>query len=416
MIPLLLAVLGLAALAHVLVQHGRFLGALRRRPTPPRLSSYPSVSVVRPVRGRDVGAEENFVAALDTGYPGEVETIFVVDGEDDDAFPLLQAVISAHRATGAPGTARLIVAGSPPPGRTGKLNAMMAGMRVALGDLVAFGDSDSRPDREVLRVLVETLVGTAGAGSAFAPVVTPDPALTAGDVGYALMINGLYGPAVALSAAATGDLPFIMGQLMVVRRSALDAVGGLSCAEGHLVDDMQIGASLAAAGWRNVPSIHPLRIVTGGMDLQSFLKLMRRWLFFQRGGLPHSFTAPLWLRGFEFGFGLAAGVGLLATGHPVEAVPPLLVMIAVAWSVAALHRAFGGAPIAIRHLLVPFGLFLAGPLAHLAAILKPAVQWRGRDYSVDARARLDAGARRDAEEATRRGERHDDAAVARSRS
>lgn len=180
-----------------------------------------------------------------------------------------------------------------------------------------------------------------------------------------------------------------MGQLMVFRREALDAVGGLSCAEGHLVDDMRIGACLAAAGWRNIPSSHALRIVTGGMDLVSFLKLMRRWLFFQRGGLPHSFTDPLWLRGFEFGFGLAVGLGLLATGHSVAAVPPLAAMAAVAWSVAALHRSFGGAPIAARHLLVPFGLFLAGPLAHLAAILKPAVQWRGRDYALDARARLE---------------------------
>jgi ceramide glucosyltransferase len=267
---------------------------------------------------------------------------------------------------------------------------MMAGMRIARGDLVAFGDSDSRPDRDVLRVLVLTLMGTAGAGSAFAPVVASSPAITAGDLAYALMINGLYGAAVGLAAAPTGDLPFIMGQLMVFRREALDAVGGLSCAEGHLVDDMQIGACLSAAGWRNVPSSHPLRIVTGGMDLPSFLKLMRRWLFFQRGGLPHSFTAPLWLRGFEFGFGLAAGLGLLVSGHPAEAIPPLLAMVAVAWSVASLHRAYGGAPIAARHLLVPFGLFLAGPLAHLAAILKPAVQWRGRDYALDARARLDA--------------------------
>ena len=386
----LLALVGLALLAHVLLQHSRFRDALRARSTPPRLvGGYPSITVIRPVRGKDVGAQENFVAALDTGYPGEVETVFVVDDETDPAHPLLERVVAAHRAAGAPGKARLLVAGPPPAGRTGKLNAMMAGMRVARGELVAFGDSDSRPDRDVLRVLVETLLSIPRAGCAFAPVVVPDPARTAGDLGYALMLNGLYTPTVALATVPTGDLPFIMGQLMVFRREALEAAGGLQCADGHLVDDMQIGSCLSAAGWRNVPASHPLRLVTGGMDLVSFLALMRRWLSFQRGGLPFSFTAPQFVRGLEFGFGLAAGVGLAAARHLLAAVPALALMIAVGWSVATLHVAHGGAPIAPRHLWVPLMLYLAGPLALVSSVVLPAVRWRGREYALDAHARLD---------------------------
>ena len=390
MMATMVALLGLGVLAHVLLQHGQFLRALKRRPLPARLpGAYPSISVIRPVRGRDVGAAENFAAALDTGYPGPVETLYVVDEPDDPAIPLLEAAIKAHRASGAPGTASLVLAGAPPAGRTGKLNAMMVGMRAATGELVAFGDSDSRPDRDVLRVLVETLLTTPRAGCAFAPVVADRPAQTSGDVAYALLLNGLYGPAVALAAEPTGDLPFIMGQLMVLRRDALEAVGGLACADGHLVDDMQIGKALAEAGWRNVPSSHPLPIVTGGMDLPAFMSLLRRWLFFQRGGLPHSFTWPLWLRGFEFGFGLVVGALMMLAGYPLEAVPSMLTAGAVSWSVAVLHRKFGGSPLAARHLMVPLGLFLAAPLVHVGAIFFPAVRWRGRDYLLDANAKLE---------------------------
>src|ERR1700753_680528 len=85
-----------------------------------QLVRYPSVTIVRPVRGRDVGAEDNFRAALDTGYPGDVETVFVFDDQNDPGLPVARQVVAEHRAARRPGRADVVVAGSPPPGRTGK--------------------------------------------------------------------------------------------------------------------------------------------------------------------------------------------------------------------------------------------------------------------------------------------------------
>src|SRR5439155_15469811 len=159
-----------------------------------RLTRYPSVTVIRPVRGKDVGAEENFRAALDTGYPGDVETLFIFDDDEDPGLPLARKVVREHRASGRRGTADVIVAGSPPPGRTGKLNAMIVGARFATGELIGFGDSDTRPDRNVLRGVVEALMTTPKAGSAFAPVLVDQPARYAGDALYGLMPNPPYSP------------------------------------------------------------------------------------------------------------------------------------------------------------------------------------------------------------------------------
>ena len=387
---ILVSLLGGALLLEIFFNHRVLSRALRRKPTPAqRLHTYPSVTVVRPVRGADVGCEQNFTAALDTGYPGDVETLFVFDDESDPGYPIACAVVRRHRDAGRAGTAEVLVAGPPPVGRTGKLNAMIAGERAARHQLIAFGDSDTRPDREVLRVLVEELLLTPGAGDTFAPVVVNCPAQKAGDVGYGMLINGWYGPSVALTArAAGGDVPFIMGQLMVFKREALAAIGGCACAQGQLVDDMYIGTCVARAGYKNIMTEHPLYITTGGMSLAGFIKLFRRWLLFSRNGLPGSFTWPMWVRGLEFWLGFLSMTLALLTGHYLVALLPAAALLAFSASLVNLQRKFGGAPIRGLHLLVPFVIPMVAPLEVASNLVNRSVDWRGRAYSLDTQARL----------------------------
>lgn len=388
-IAILLSIIGSLLALDAIRWHVVFRRAVaRRRVVGAPLRRYPSVTVVRPVKGLDVGAVDNFRAALDTGYPGHVETIFVFDDPADPGFEAARAVVLEHAASGAPGTARILVAGEPPPGRTGKVNAMVAGAEAATGELVAFGDSDTRPDRDVLRVLVETLMSAPRGGAAFAQVVVSGPPRTAGDAGQAMLVNALYGPNVAYQAAPAGDLPFIMGQLMVFRRKALDAIGGPAAADGHLVDDMHLGACVHRAGFRNLVSPHPLPIATDGLSAARFLRMMRRWLLFQRGGLPRSFTWPLWLKGVEVWSATALAAYALASGRPVAAIAPAAAVLVQVWSLLRLNRVFGGSPMPARFVLAPLLLFWVAPLVHLAAVLHPTVNWRGRVYAVDRDARL----------------------------
>src|SRR4051812_44262054 len=114
--------IGLATMLAVLFWYSRMsraLGRRRRRPKTAQLLHYPSVTVIRPVRGADVGAEENVAAALDTGYPGDVETIFVFDDDGDPGLPLVHQAIARHEANGGRGRAEVVIAGAPPAGVTG---------------------------------------------------------------------------------------------------------------------------------------------------------------------------------------------------------------------------------------------------------------------------------------------------------
>ncbi len=351
---------------------------------------YPSITMIRPVRGKDVGAEDNFRAALDTGYPGEVETLFVFDDDNDPGLPVARAVVAEHRAKGRKGPAEVIIAGSPPPGMTGKLNAMMIGQNRARGELIAFGDSDTRPDKQVLREVVDLLLASKQNGSAFAPIQIYQPHQGAGDVLYALMQNGLYAPLAAYAAGEKRELPFIMGQIMVFRREALEAIGGVESVKGQLVDDMAIGKRVHEAGFKNVMTRHPLHIATGGLSLRQFLPTYGRWMQFSRNGLPLSFVWRQGMQGVGFFAAFFALLLALATGHFLTALLPLSAIAAQSASILALQRKSGGAPVPAKWCIMPVVFFLVSPYVLVKNALKKRVNWRGRVYALSANAALSA--------------------------
>jgi ceramide glucosyltransferase len=390
MLSALLSLFGLSVLAVAVYWHVRLMRVLSLMPPlGPRLRCYPSVSVVRPVRGCDVGAAENFAAALETGYPGEVQTIFVFDDEADPALPVAREVVLRHRRSGGAGTAEVLVAGPPPAGFTGKQHAMMVGMRRASGELIGFGDSDTRPDRRVLKSVVDSLLDTPGAGAAFAPVVVYRPPRALGDAFYALMQNALYSPWAALAAGPHRDLPFIMGQLMVLRRETLRAIGGIACTRGQLVDDMHMGRCVAAAGFRNVLAYHPLHIETGRMTLRDFLPYCRRWLLFSKNGLPNAFTWRQCFLGAGFNLCAIATVFAFLLGYPEAALSNLLSVLIIGASLARVNRQHGGGALPLRlkvasWMIVPIltGVYFVNLMSH-------EVTWRGRPYQLTNKAELE---------------------------
>jgi ceramide glucosyltransferase len=351
---------------------------------------YPSITVIRPIRGLDTEALENIRAALDTGYPGPCETLFVLDDAREPALSLIrQAMLEANDA-GRTIDARVLFSGRPPEGRTGKLNAMIVGLRAAHGELIAFADSDIRPDREALRVLVRTLLSAPDYGAAFAPVSVALPPRTVGDAGYALMIDGLYGPAFQYVAHHNhGSMPFIMGQLMVFRREAIAAIGGLESAEGQLVDDMYLGERIAKAGLRNVVSPRAVPVIQQNLPLAEFLSIYVRWLTFSRSGLPGlAFKVISWLRALVFWAGFALTLVALVEGSWLTAALAAGAPILTAASINSLHTQQSGVRLRLRHTWVGFALLMTAPLVMLWILTHRRVNWRGRSYSLNRDSRL----------------------------
>ncbi|MGO8971716.1 MAG: glycosyltransferase [Myxococcaceae bacterium] len=384
---------GLGGLLFVLILlgHRQLARAIQRPPIPsPRLQQYPPVTVIRPIRGLDIGSRENAMALLDQAYPGELEILFILDTESDPAYPVMVELVQGRRAS-ASRHAEVLLAGRPPSGRTGKLNAMVLGEARAKGELIAFSDSDTRPGPHLVRVLVEELLARPEAGDTFAPIIAQSDETQAADVAYELLVNPWYSASVALAAGSRGELPFIMGQMMVFTRAALAAVGGVHCAEGQFVDDMYIGQCIARAGFKNVMVPYPLRVVTGGLGPRQFIRVFRRWMLFSQAGLPAHFVRPNWVRGILYFSALGATGAALAAGALAGAVLPAAAGALFVWSQVDLQERLGGPKVALKHLWVPVVLPIVAALVTLSTKLNREVDWRGRSYSLDASAKLTSG-------------------------
>jgi ceramide glucosyltransferase len=348
---------------------------------------YPSVTLVRPIKGMDVGYEENTRALLAQDYPGEVETLFVFDSASDPAYPRV-----AELAAQSGKNARVVFAGSRPARRTGKLHAMIRAFEVASGELVAFCDSDARPTPDLLRKLVDGLLDRPDAGATFAPAITMGAPASFAEVVYGLMINSWYGAAAAEMAGEKRELPFIMGQVMLLRREALEAIGGLEAAEGQLVDDMYLGAQIDAAGYKNVMVHAPLHLVTGPLGLKELSTLLRKWMTFSRSGLPAEFVRRNVMRGVDLGLALGGGVLGLALDEPVLAALSLVALSLWVTSQVLLYRRMTGAAVPLRFafwvpVVVPF---VAASLLATSRLAR-SVEWRGQAYALDGAARLAGG-------------------------
>jgi len=364
--------------------------AIRPQPEPAPPPSFPPISIVRPIKGLDTGIQQNLSAAFHTGYAGDREILFVMDDDQDPSYPWVkQAIAEAHR-THPSIKARIILSGQPPAQRTGKLNAMIAGLREAHHSLVAFIDSDIREDENDLRVMVAALLADDEAGAVFPTVISREPPTTLGDVGYAVMVNGLYEPAaLATAQVLDGELPFIMGHMMVLRREAITAIGGLESAEGQLVDDMFLGKRLKEFGYRNKLSPKPATIIQQGTTTAEFIQILIRWIAFSMSGLPLlTCKLPHWLTGVSFWLGLIVTCLAAYNANLPLALLAGFLSLSVGITINDLHYRMAGNRIPLKYAWGSLIIWLASPAIYLQIWIKREVNWRGRRYRLDTAARL----------------------------
>lgn len=227
---MVVAALSLLVWLYLVAGHGRFWDTSVRVPAGPEPARWPPVAAVLPARNEADVLPHTLPSLLAQDYPGDFCVLVVDDASEDGTARVVQ------RLGGD------VVAGSgPPPGWTGKVAAMAAGVAAAgEPEYLLFTDADIRhpPDsvRRLVRGALEHRLDLVSqmvllrAESWWERAVVP---------AFVYFFAQLYpfrrvNRAGAATAAAAGGC-------MLVRRSALVEAGGLQQIGDALIDDVALG-------------------------------------------------------------------------------------------------------------------------------------------------------------------------------
>ena len=260
----------------------------KKRPLSDRFNHTPPASILKPVRGLDREAYENFASFCQQDYP-EYEILFCVLDPDDPAV----SVIEKLQGDFPDQKIRLLV-GAPPIGASGKVNKLCRLVREASYDLFVISDSDVRVEPNYLREVAAPF-----ADSKVGAVTVFFRSMTGGSMGATLDAAGsaVEFAASALLARSLESIHFTLGATMATTRERLAAIGGFEALANHYVDDYELGNRIARQGYQVELARTPVCMVYPRESLLQFLRHELRWTIGLRNVRPGGHAAI----GFTFG-------------------------------------------------------------------------------------------------------------------
>jgi hopene-associated glycosyltransferase HpnB len=265
------------------------------------LDTWPAVTAVVPARNEAEVIAESLTSLLEQDYPGRLTVLLVDDHSDDDT--VAQACAAAQRSR-QPERFELLRAEALPPGWTGKLWALQQGSQAAgtAGDFLWFSDADIHQPPDTLRRLV------AKAEAERRDLVSLMVALTCVSFWERLLIppfiyffQKLYpfawvkDPKAKTAAAAGGCI--------LLRRAALQRIGGVAAIRDALIDDCSLAAAVKASRPAESGGIW-LGLAEGARSIRPYSGLGAIWNMVARTAYTQLHHSPLLLAGTLVGMAL----------------------------------------------------------------------------------------------------------------
>jgi ceramide glucosyltransferase len=263
----------------------------------------PPVSLLKPVHGLESRLKENIESFFQLDYP-QYEIIFAADLEDNAALAVVREICARYPQI----PTQIVVTGAPPwPNPPAYAFFRMA--EHAKNAILVTSDSDVLVDRNYLREVVPPLLDpkngmltcvyrgkNAGGFWSGVHAVGMSVEMTAGVV----------------TANMREGLKFGLGPTIVVRRDALDKIGGYSALHDYFANDFMLGNLIEKSGYHIVLSRH---IIDHVVSPYPFVRVWRdevRWARSTRGSRPwgHLFSGLIYAMPYGIlGFAAAAALG-----------------------------------------------------------------------------------------------------------
>jgi len=329
----------------------------------------PPISNLKPVRGLDPGAYDNFASFCRQDYPN-YEILFCIGDENDPAMPVLQRLKQDF-----PDTQIRIVIGSGRAATNDKVAKLARLTDEAAYEHLVISDSDVRVAPDYLRRLIAPLASTkVGAVTCFyVPTAETTWVQRLQDIG---MLSDFY-PGILVAWQLDG-VKFALGPSIATTRSYLREFGGYSAIENKPADDLLIGRLIAEQGREVVLLPYAISTVPDYQSLRELFLKRLRWITVMRHMRPWGHFGLIFTLGLPW--------ALLAVAlQPTAAVAAIYLggylvarsILTLAVGTTGLHQ-----PGVWRKLAyIPLWDGVA-TVIWLASFARKTIRWRGHDYRI----------------------------------
>jgi ceramide glucosyltransferase len=274
-VEIFFALLTLSGLAYLLVAlwGARDFGHYWRRQVATGFA--PDVTILKPVKGADPRMYAGFVSHCRQEYAGHFEILFGVSSLDDPA-----AVEVARLQAEFPDCAIRLVECRERLGTSGKVSNLVQMLREAQYEHVLINDSDicvgPRYLARVMASFADARVGMVTTPYIGRTIAGPK-GLTVWSRLEALGISTDFLAGVLTARKLEGGIRFGLGSTLATTKTILAKIGGLEGLVEYLADDYELGARVAAAGYRVELSDEVVETTVPPYGFGAFWEHQLRW-------------------------------------------------------------------------------------------------------------------------------------------
>ena len=349
-----------------------------RRSTPPPPADFrPPVSIIKPVRGMDLNAYENFASFCRLDY-AEYEILFGVADADDPVIPVIRRLQLEF-----PDRAIRLIYPIPELGTNRKVNILCRLVSDASHDLLVMNDSDVAVDPGYLRRVVAPFQKqNVGAVTCFYRSRDAETIASRLD---ALGMAMESAPGALVARKLEGKVQFAFGWTMATTKQCLAKIGNWESMVNHHSDDFELGNRLAHAGYQVTLLSEPVEMVFPRETLAEFFRHELRWSIGLRNIRPAGYWAMLFTHGLPWSLAASAMVFRLGWSTRIAAAylfGYLFLRIGLTWTTGSWGLRDSSV---LRNLwLVPFRDAISF-FVWIYACFTNHIRWRGFDYRVEDR-------------------------------
>ena len=364
--------LGFAAIPFIyytlaLYSSWRFFRVARKRSAPPP-DFAPPVSMLKPIRGLDPEAYENFASFCRQDYP-EYEIVFCVD-PGDLALPVLEKLVRDF-----PERHIRLLFGSGRTAANDKVAKLARLVREAQHEVLVITDSDVRVEPDYLRTLVAPLADPrVGAVTCFYAATNEK------SFAEHLQTIGMFSDFYAgiLVAWQLDGVKFALGPSIATTRTRLAGFGGYEAIENRPADDLLVGRLIAGQGYEVALLPYTVLTVADFESVPALIQKRLRWMVVMR------LMRPWGHLGLVFTLGLPWSLAAVAI-HPSAAVACAylglyaVLRAAITWVIGI--RGLKQRGLWRKLALVPVWDALAFGI-WLASFTRKSIRWRNAKYYI----------------------------------